>query len=54
MLRDYTIIAEVLVKRCYRVKAESEDAAKEIVGGDHEYLDYDIIEEELDTMEVEE
>lgn len=49
----FNVIAEILVTRVYEVDAVSAEAAKEIVREDYPLIPYDIWEEDLQTIDVE-
>lgn len=53
-MKKYTILASIIQNRSYTVRAESVEEAEDLVRDDHEHMPYDVIDEELDTLEVEE
>jgi hypothetical protein len=52
-MREYDIIATIVQTRSYRVLAEDAAVAKEILRGEFEFLEYDIIDAEVEDVSVE-
>jgi len=52
-VNEYTLIACIQQTRVYHIEAENAEAAKEIVRGDHNFIEYDIIDTEVDDVTVE-
>lgn len=51
---DYTVFATVPQTRAYSVEAENMEAAMELVREEYNFLEYDIIDDEIDGVSVEE
>ena len=50
----YSVIAEVIVTRAYNVHANSQDEAESLVKEDFTLMEYDVLEETLDTLNTQE
>ena len=53
-MRSYTIFATVTQQRSYNVQADSAEEATELVRSEYGYLEYDIIDDEIEDVTVEE
>lgn len=51
---NYTIIAEVLQTRAYQIYAINQEAALEALRAEYEIMNHDLLEQALETSEVEE
>jgi len=50
----YSIVAEVIQTRGYMVMASTQEEAMDALRADYEYMEYDVLENVLDTTEVQE
>jgi hypothetical protein len=53
-VHGYTVFATVAQKRSYNVEAQNMEEAIELVREEYNYLEYDIIDDEIDDVTVEE
>jgi hypothetical protein len=51
---NYTIVAEILQTRAYQVYAINQEQALEALRAEFGVMQYDVLEEDLETTEVEE
>ncbi len=51
---DYSVVATVLETRVYQVLADSADEAEELVRSEYNDRQFDLMDEELDDVTVEE
>jgi hypothetical protein len=52
-MQDYTIFTCVIQNRVYRVSAANMDEAAEDVRENYNFLEYDILDDEVDNVTVE-
>lgn len=53
-MRNYSLIVEVVQTRAIQVLAEDAEQAEEIVRADLELIPFDVLEEEIQSVEIEE
>jgi hypothetical protein len=50
----YSVIAEVVVTRAYSVRANNQAEAEALVKEDYSLMEYDVLEETIDTLDAQE
>ena len=51
-MRDYTFVVTVAETRSYRVRAANAEDAEEVLRDEYRELEFDIIDNEIDNLEV--
>ena len=51
-MHTYTISASIRQQRLYEVRADSEEEAKDILLEDYGLLDFDVLDEEIDDLDI--